>query len=318
MKKRRAGFASTLSRIGTTTVGAAGVILGTQAVYVGITTPRLAPPPRSGRNFERDGLIVSSAVNDNDSGTTRSSNDDDDDNNYHQTYFQNQDEICVILLGDSPVEGIGNTSHGVALGGQTAHALSRTFGKPVRYWSLGKSGLTASGIEREMVPFMKEISKEYKIDLVVVSAGVNNVLCCHSSILFENELNSLLHSIQECRLKRNVPVIFLGLLDFSHMPFLPFPLSSVAGWRSRKLQQALVDVVDKWSRQHIVDIAYMPDVDEVLNKKEKHPLLAGVKREKLEELKIDDFFADDGFHPAGYGTIMLGNLIAQTLKDNLI
>jgi len=310
-KQRSTGFASTLSRIATTTVSTVGVVLGAQAIYVGMTTPRLTPPPLCGKNFEKDGLVVSDF--DDDSGCG-----DSDDSNYHHTHFQNQNEIRVILLGDSPVEGIGNDSHDVALGGQTAYAISRTLRKPVRYWSLGKSGLTAAGIEKEMVPLMKEISKEYNIDLVVVSAGVNNILSGHTSTLFENELNSLLHSIQECRLKKDVPIILLGLLDFSHMPFLPFPLSGFAGWRSRKLQQALIAVADRWVSQRIVDIAYMPDVHEVLKKKEDHSLLSGVLKDDLKELEIDDFFADDGFHPARYGTIMLGNLIAQTLKDIII
>lgn len=222
-------------------------------------------------------------------------------------------EVRVVLLGDSPVEGIGNETHAEALGGQTASALMRMFGKPVRYWSLGKSGLTAKGVEREMVPLMKKVLKRYRIDLVVVSCGVNNVLWGQSATLFGKELNSLLDSMENCRLGYDVPVILIGLLDFSHMPFLPYPLSGVLGWRSRALQREMEDVV-KCRVHKIVTIAQMPEVDEVLNDAE-HPLLSNVGKDDRRGMKINDFFADDGFHPAQLGTIMLGNLLSQKYKE---
>ena len=93
------------------------------------------------------------------------------------------------------------------------------------------------------------------------------------------------------------------------------------------LQQAMVDVVNEWStKECIVDIAYIPEVKDMLDSKEDHPLLDGVKKGDEESnnksssssLKVDDFFAEDGFHPAGYGTIMLGNLITHTWKENMI
>ena len=251
-KKAKSTTISTLGQIATTTIGTAGIILGSQAVYVGLTTPRLPPPPKSGKEFEEDGLVIPAlakkgvrVVDVAQSSSTTSSIDNKTITTTTTTttnaLFQNHDEIRIIILGDSPVEGIGNKSHNEALGGQTAYSIMRTFRKPVRYWSLGKSGLTANGIQQEMIPIMNKIMKKYNnssssnnrrrrcgIDLVVISAGVNNVLWGHSYSTFRQELNGLLHSIyHDCKLSRNVPVIFIGLLDFEHMPFLPFPLSNI-------------------------------------------------------------------------------------------
>jgi len=74
-----------------------------------------------------------------------------------------QKEFRIALIGDSPVEGIGNKHHDTALSGETARAFAQKVvvgmkQKPhqhstnkgdcydsVRYWSYGKSGLTARG-----------------------------------------------------------------------------------------------------------------------------------------------------------------------------
>mmetsp|Transcript_25394 Transcript_25394/g.32022 ORF Transcript_25394/g.32022 Transcript_25394/m.32022 type:complete len:322 (-) Transcript_25394:34-999(-) len=290
-----------VGNVATKAIGTASLVLATQALYVGLTTPRLKPPLNSGSNFEPNGLVIKFT-----DGVRIDSNNND-------SHLQSE-EIRVILIGDSPVEGIGNETHRQAMGGQTAFALMNLFKKSVRYWSLGKSGLTAGGIQNEMVPLMRNISSRFKIDLVVVSCGVNNVLSGHSASAFGCELDSLLDSINSCRFGSNVPIILLGLLDFSHMPFLPFPLCSVAGWRSRTLQKEMEKTVERRSLERTITIAQMPDVDTILNNT-KHPLLKNADIEDGEKLEIDDFFADDGFHPAKYGTIMLGNLLSQTYKE---
>lgn len=292
----------------------ASLVVASQAIYVGLTTPRLKAPPKSCHDFDKDGLLVDVdevlCMADNHSTPLNVSN--------HRQTFQNQDEIRVVLLGDSPVEGIGNETHDESMSGQTAHAIMRTFHKPVRYWSLGKSGLTAKEIQIEMVSLMKNnVLPKYKIDLIVISCGVNNVLRGQSAKTFAKELDSLLDSIDDCNdIDYNVPVIVLGLLDFSHLPFLPFPLSSVAGWRSRVLHQEMIEIVNKRSTtsQRIFEMAHIPSVHTIVGN-DNHPLLDCVSKiPRGNTSELDDFFADDGFHPAKYGTIMLGNLIASTMK----
>jgi len=360
--RRKQQLCSKTTKVVASAAGATGVFLAAQAVYVGLTTPRLPPPAQSAHDFERDGLVVvDDSLSSRQNGDTHCRIENASKTNDTSSFteccsklknMREKEEICVMLIGDSPVEGIGNPTHDVALGGQTARAFSRLYHKPVRYWSYGKSGLTTRGVQTEMVPLMKQISKKRELDVVIVSCGVNNTLRSHSAETFGRELNSLLHSIfdyadsggrsgNENRKPKNVTVILIGLIDFSYLPFLPWPLSSVLGWRSRSLQAEMERVVEEWQKIFSYNtsrfdqqqnkagpkivIANMPRVEDILNNhgggiaEKQHPLLQGIAISDSEnDLDINDFFADDGFHPAKNGTIMVGNMLAQTYHKLLI
>lgn len=303
-------------------VGAAGLVLASQAIYVARTTPRLPPPEgghNSGHDFPPDGLVIPYIHHD-----------DNDDST-----AQPQKEFRLVLLGDSPVEGVGNESHGAALGGRTAQALSERTKRPVRYWSYGKSGLTARGIRDEMVPHLQRLLQHGGIDAVVICCGVNNVTSGHSADNFRTEAGELLNSVMGCcRSKSNTgttKIIVMELVDFAVMPFLPWPLSKVLSWRSQTLQRELEAVVLNNSksngrkRVHYDDDANNGDDDDVLVGMaytsslsypqvilNDHPLLDHMSQEEKSSLKLTDFFADDGFHPANHGTTIIGKCIANT------
>jgi lysophospholipase L1-like esterase len=299
-------------------IGTMAVILAAQAITVGVSTPRIPPPNQSGHDFAPGGLLVDYYKD-----TSAAHSKSRSGNNYSDNQKNEKEEFRVLLLGDSPVEGIGNDSHHVAMGGQTAMSFSRMLQRPVRYWSYGKSGLTAEGIEREMVPLLRRTAGKYnKIDTVVISCGVNNVLWGQSATAFGREVSSLLDAVDDACGDKRTTVLVLALLDFSHMPFLPWPLSGVTGWRSRALQKEMEVVVEKRSsekrttkdRSNTVAIAHMPEVAKVLDGSH-HPLLEHLDPDVISTLKIDDFFAHDGFHPAKHGTAMVGNLLAKTYEE---
>ena len=170
-------------------------------------------------------------------------------------------------------------------------------------------------------------------DVIVISCGVNNTLSAHSAERYGTEVTSLLDAIDDCFADENakakqqmlageLPAITLmGLLDFSLMPFLPFPLSSVLGWKSRSLQRKVEEVVrdrnlyrgcqGRNSRRCKVVMAHLPPVSDVLDGS-RHDLLEHLDEKEVQSLVMDDFFAADGFHPAKHGTAMLGNIIART------
>lgn len=185
-------------------------------------------------------------------------------------------EFRLVLIGDSPVEGIGNTRHEDALGGQTARAFGKSLHGTdfdrVRYWSYGKSGLTARGIEEEMVPYLRRVvydivrcqqsstdnrrsfddgktheePSEPVMHAVILLCGVNNVLDPRSTPeSYRLEVRSLLTSIRNIRELAGVPLIVLGLPDFATLPFLPWPLGLALGWRGRKMQSTLESAVNE-------------------------------------------------------------------------
>lgn len=191
-------------------------------------------------------------------------------------------EFRLVLIGDSPVEGVGNATHNIALSGQTAKAFAQkgvVLGGGlqqqnkqassdyydydcVRYWSYGKSGLTARGIEEEMIPYLHRVvddiistpsedvhqnsstihdtSSEEVINAIVLLCGVNNVLDVNSTASsFYLDVHRLIRSIRNNPRLMDTPLIVLGLPDFSSLPFLPWPLAFALGWRGRMMQRIL-------------------------------------------------------------------------------
>mmetsp|Transcript_20420 Transcript_20420/g.43792 ORF Transcript_20420/g.43792 Transcript_20420/m.43792 type:complete len:473 (-) Transcript_20420:68-1486(-) len=268
-------------------------ILALQLAWIVWRTPRLPPPPLSGADFARGGRVVRDYSDDDDNesrdddGYNDQDDDDDDDCDFIGDIFpgdvltegigtsyclnkptisnqsvarRKRKEFRLVLVGDSPVEGIGNVHHYHALGGQTARAFSNLVCRQkdydcVRYWSYGKSGLTARGIEKEMVPFLlsvvdtiekvgdsadNEASLETAIHAIIILCGVNNVLDPLSTTSsFRSEVRSLLTSIRGRPELERTPLIVLGLPDFARLPFLPWPLAFVLGIRGRRMQKEL-------------------------------------------------------------------------------
>lgn len=321
-RKQNGNLISTTSKFGTAIIGAGSLLLASQAIYIAMCTPRLPPPDRSGHEFEEDGLLVCYYPFSS-----------DDNNNSINNVSQEVPEFLLVLIGDSPVEGIGNDTHCKALGGQTALAFSKLLKRPVRYWSYGKSGLTAKGIKEEMVPLLQRVSTKHDVDAVVVSCGVNNVLIGQSAAPFGEEVCHLLDAIIK-HTACHTSIIVMELLDFALMPFIPFPLSKVASWRSKTLQSEMEGIVNSYTQQYkyqcsqqhhqqqhrrkgVIGMAYMPPVEEMINDT-SHPLLDHITcLEEKNALQLSDFFADDDFHPANHGTIVIGSLLASTYEHLL-
>lgn len=301
-RRKKPSLTSSVTQIGSNLLAAAGLIVTSQALYVAVTTPRLPPPENSGHDFEENGLTISY-------------NDEVED------FQKGEDsEFRLLLLGDSPIEGIGNRTHEETLGGQTALAFSKLLGKQVRYWNYGKSGLTAEGIRKEMLPHLQRLTKRYRIDAVVVSCGVNNVLFGSSPATFGKEVRDLLCSIR-LFCKPSTKILVMELLDFALMPFIPYPLRQIASWRSVQ-HRTEMDKVLKYFKElqndgvesaDGVELVIMPRIQEILGgERHKNPHLAHLTKEERDALTLVDFFADDNFHPANIGNVVAGSIIADT------
>jgi len=311
-KKKRLASSASCTQIAAGAVGSAGLLLAAQALYVVAVTPRLPPPDNSGHDFEEDGLVVDF------SGEYESDTESEID----------EETFNLVLLGDSPVEGIGNDTHCTAMGGKTALAFSEVLRRPVRYWSYGKSGLTAEGIEMEMSPLLRRAAIKYRIDAVIVSCGVNNVLQGYSASQFGAEVNDLISSVEECcnagarararaSIHHHTRIMMLELIDFKFLPFLPWPFSKVCSWRSQELQKQMEQVVEYRQGQNpAIQMAKLPDIKGLLNDTSNH-LLDYMTKEEKERLKLSDFYSDDNFHPAGHGTIVLGKILAQRYMSSV-
>ena len=256
---------------------ATATVLTLQLLYVIYRTPRLPPPPLSGVDFPREGRrIVASQpdqIADDDLIKSETSSTTSTTSSSLSTIIKRK-EFRLVLIGDSPVEGVGNANHNVALSGQTAKAFAQKVVVAVgggmqqkkkqassdyydydcvRYWSYGKSGLTARGIEEEMVPYLHRVvddiistsSEEVHqnsstIHAIVLLCGVNNVLDVNSTASsFYLDVHRLIRCIRNNPRLMNTPLIVLGLPDFSTLPFLPWPLAFALGYRGKMMQRML-------------------------------------------------------------------------------
>ncbi len=323
-RKERKSLISSSAQLAAGIIGAAGLVITGQALYVAATTLRLPPPKNSGHDFEQNGLIVEFEASEEASEASEASGASEDcyeeeeqtgkilDHDHYDDDRQKR-SFNLALVGDSPVEGIGNDEHHLALGGKTALAFSELLRKPVRYWSYGKSGLTAAGIRKEMVPLLRRSAKKYDIDAVVLSCGVNNVLQGVSPDAFGGEVDELLDSVIEC-CTPNTKIIMLALIDFAYLPFLPWPLSKACSWRSQALQKEMEAAVKhRQGGRHCIEIASYPNISELISDSSHH-LLHHMNEEDKQSLQLSDFYSDDNFHPAGHGSIVAGKIIAGTYK----
>ena len=254
--------------------GAAVCVLVGQAAWVKLVTPQLPAP-----DDDNWGLTASASSR---SGVEENS------------------EVRLALVGDSPVEGVGCASHEAALAGQTARALAARLEAPVQWRALGRRGLTAAGVEAEMVPLLREFAGEAgrgAVDIVVVSAGVNNVLGLTSAARFQRELDGLLAGVRAAA-GGSCLVLVLGLPDFGRLPFLPWPLNALFAWRGRALEAVLAGVAEAHDALHVT----LPD-------------LASVAESR--GIKVASLLAADGFHPEGQGCTLLGDLLAAEVEDTL-
>jgi hypothetical protein len=281
-------------RIGSYFLGAAGTLLAVQAMYVIFATPKLSPPENSGYDFVKDGILVEYSYNSED--------------------LDEKDEFHLVMIGDSPVEGIGHDCHSKTLGGCAALAFSEHLKQSVRFWSFGKSGLTAEGIEREMVPLIKGMytKKKKGIDAIVVSVGVNNVLIGQSANKFRQEVQALLQSIEKysCGAK----IIVIQLLDFAQMPFLPYPLRGVFSWKSKILQMELETVISELRLNGLnICMSFLPNVHELLGGNREHWLWEYLRlsKDERQQIHLSDFFAVDNFHPGGYGCAIISKILVD-------
>jgi len=175
-----------------------------------------------------------------------------------------------------------------------------------------------------MVPLVQRLSRRYtKIDAIVVMCGVNNVLSGHSADHFGKEVRGLLDSLVSfCP----CPIIVIDLIDFAFMPFLPFPLSKILSWRSQALQTELEAIVNGYGederlghRRRLISMAYMPDMPQILRNTNNDSLLPEYisSLEPRASLRLDQFFADDNFHPALLGNALIGKAIVDAYTQLL-
>ncbi|MEN3330993.1 MAG: hypothetical protein V7641_358 [Blastocatellia bacterium] len=188
----------------------------------------------------------------------------------------------LIVLGESPVAGIGAATHESALTGQIASALAACTGRRIRWQAAGLSGATARRALQELVPQMAG----RHADAVIIVLGVNDLLEWQGDVRWASNLEELISGVRQQ--VGNALIILTGVPPMEYVPAFPRPLKTILGKRAKLLDKA---------SSHIAGA--IPRVIHVSSQFELNR----------------DFFCEDGFHPSESGYAQWGKLLAEVIAS---
>lgn len=191
------------------------------------------------------------------------------------------DALRLLGIGDSIIAGVGATDSDSALVAELARHLALGLGRTVAWRALGRSGAGARVLHQVLAA-----DDGPAADLVVVSAGVNDVIGLTPGRRWHRDLMTLADT-----LRRHSPgalVVLIGLPPLDRFPLLPPALARVLGGRARALDSLLAELAGQGERMLHVPIgpAVRPDL-----------------------------FCRDGFHPGDAGYRMLAGIVARAVFE---
>ncbi|MCX4667307.1 GDSL-type esterase/lipase family protein [Streptomyces sp. NBC_01381] len=89
--------------------------------------------------------------------------------------------LRLAVIGDSLAAGVGAASHGEALSGQLAQALTAMTGRAVSWRVSAKAGATVPVVRRGLLPGLTDPTTGWRPDLVLVAAGSNDCVSARTS-----------------------------------------------------------------------------------------------------------------------------------------
>lgn len=191
--------------------------------------------------------------------------------------------LSLLTLGESPVAGVGVTSHQEAITGQLAQALCTRLKRPVAWRAYGKNGVTVREALQQLVPRIGI----GPIDIALLAFGVNDTTAFHSVARWRADLRKLLAELEA----RCAPRLILisGVPPIGRFPALPQPLRWVMGLKARALDAAACE------------------------------LATGMPRVRFVAMSIDStdrtMMAADGFHPSAKAcAVWAGILVEQSIE----
>jgi lysophospholipase L1-like esterase len=183
--------------------------------------------------------------------------------------------LRYVVLGDSTATGRGAPyERGIAVA--SARRLAATARRRVTLTNLAVSGARMGDVRRDQLPAAMQLRPE----VVLVAAGANDVIGLTRLGAVAEDLHRIADGLRAARC--DVAIVVTASPDVGSAPRLAQPLRALAGWRTRRLNDALEDVV-----------------------RDRRLVLAPIARRTGRRFRADrSLFAADGFHPSakGYAT----------------
>jgi lysophospholipase L1-like esterase len=183
------------------------------------------------------------------------------------------ESVALVVLGDSTAAGVGAGAPSNAYPQELARRLAAD-GFRVELKVLGVSGARVKDVLEEQVPAAIALDP----DLVFIGIGANDVTHVTPLSRVQVDTGEVLQ-----RLERNTDaeIVIAGAPDMRAPAFLE-PLRSIAGWRGRRVTEAIEEAATK-ERVSVVELArqtgpmFATDPDRFHSADDFHPSAAGYK-----------------------------------------
>ena len=142
-----------------------------------------------------------------------------------------EDEVKLLVMGESTVAGLGARTHDLALGGQFAKGIHERTGKTVNWTVIGRNGVTARRTIDELWPLVPD----ERFDYILLGIGGNDVMKLSSPKKWRRDMLELIGIVREANPEAaifisNCPMII-------HSPILPQPIKGIL-WQLSRMHNA--------------------------------------------------------------------------------
>jgi len=191
--------------------------------------------------------------------------------------------LRLLICGDSAAAGVGISEQHQAFSGQLVTLLSEHY--QINWQLAAKTGLDSAGLNSLLQQSYSHQNAVYRLDVVVVSIGVNDVTSRRSNAEFQQQIKALLS-----RLSTDFTdpyVLFSAIPPMQHFTALPSPLNYWLGLKAAMLNQTLATELNNWPKAQLV----------------------------YSNLALTaDMLAADGFHPSESGCKIWAKLVFDAIE----
>lgn len=193
--------------------------------------------------------------------------------------------LQLLAIGDSIIAGVGTGTVTRSMPVQFARALAKHRKCSVQWQVEGRNGADIAHLIRRL----RRYEKQQRLDIVLLSIGVNDVTGLSSLRRWKTQLTTLITELR-CKWPKAI-VIFAGLPPMSKFPLPPQPLRFTLGLRASDLDAIAASLLEKQANMLHIPTTIDPDHHD---------------------------FCEDGFHPSAEACKFWAEELAQRLKSDTL
>jgi lysophospholipase L1-like esterase len=141
------------------------------------------------------------------------------------------EEVKLLVIGESTVAGLGARTHELALGGQFAKGIHERTGRTVNWTVVGRNGVTARRTIDELWPLVPD----EKFDYVLLGIGGNDVMKLSSPKKWRRDMLELVKIVREAN--PDAAIFISNCPMIIHSPILPQPIKGIL-WQLSQMHNA--------------------------------------------------------------------------------